>query len=290
MRLSDLLRAKGRDMPPESQTEPDVVDDERIIMLDIELIRPNRYQPRQEFAPEPLASLAQSIQEQGLLQPIVVRRSGDAFELLMGERRLRACESLGWEQVPVIIRDVNDAEAAVVALIENLQREDLGLFEEIEGIQRLRDEFGMTQKEIAEMLGLSQSAVANKLRLLQLSAEVRDIISREKLSERHARALLQLGSNDLQLKAIHNVIDEGLNVKETEAWVKQQMEPVSTSPQQKRLQEKPSGMDKDARQFVNRVKRLIEKLAASGAEVEMQQSEVDGYIEVQVRIRTGKEH
>lgn len=290
MRLSDLLRAKGRGVPEERLIEQEVVHDDRVIMLDIDSIHPNPYQPRREFAEAPLASLARSIEEQGLLQPVIVRRAGNVYQLLMGERRLRACESLGWKQIPAIVREVDDEEAAVGALIENLQREDLGLFEEIEGMRRLRDDFGLTQTQIAEMLGLSQSTVANKLRLLQLSAEVRDLISCEKLSERHARALLQLDSNELRLQAVRNIIDKNLNVKETEAWIQHQAERTSTSPKRKRHPEKVKGNDKGAELLIARIQQLIDQLAGNGTEVEMQQNEMDGYIEVRVRIQTGKEY
>lgn len=289
MRLSDLLRAKGRETQDAAPVEQHAGDDGRIVMIEIASIRPNPYQPRREFAKEPLENLAQSIQEQGLLQPIVLRQAGAIYEVLMGERRLRACESLGWERIPAIVREVEDEAAAVVALVENLQREDLGLFEEIEGIRRLRDEFDLTQVEIARMLGLGQPTVANKLRLLQLGAEVRDVISREKLSERHARALLRLGSDEARLEALHIVVSNNLNVKQTEAWIQKKLEQDGISPRQKRHQEQESGMYQDARLFVTNLKQMVDQIAAAGTEVEMQQSEADGYVEVRVRIQTGKE-
>lgn len=309
MRLSDFLRTKKREVPDkhpeepfeeqpvvrlESRADDSVVqrtvteqpeerpalhefdDMDRYVLLDMALIQPNPYQPRRQFAEESLAGLARSIEERGLLQPIVVRRVAGGYQLLMGERRLRACELLGWKRIPAIIREVEEKEAAVAALIENLQREDLDLFEEIEGMRRLRDDFGLTQTQIAGMLGLSQSAIANKLRLLQLSTEVRELISRERLSERHARALLQLESRKLQLEVLQQVIDNHLTVKETEALIRNKLDELKT------------GMNEDIQLLITRIHQLIAEFADHGVEIEMQQRKIDGYIEVGLRIQTGK--
>lgn len=295
MRLSELLRAKGREVQDERPTEREVGHNEpnrneQVVLLDVASIQPNPYQPRREFAEAALAGLARSIEKQGLLQPVIVRRTGNGYQLLMGERRLRACESLGWKQIPAIIREVDDREAAVIALMENLQREDLNLFEEIEAIRRLRDEFGFTQTHIAQMLGLSQSTVANKLRLLQLSTEVRELISREKLSERHARALLPLESTALQVEVVKQVIEHGLNVKETEALVQSKIEAMRSSLPEKTQAKRAAKDARDAGQLIKRIQRLIDRFAGQGTEVEVQQSEAEGYIEVRLRIQTGKEY
>ncbi len=295
MRLSELLRAKGREVQDERPAEREVGHNEpnrneQVVLLDVASIQPNPYQPRREFAEAALAGLARSIEKQGLLQPVIVRRTGNGYQLLMGERRLRACESLGWKQIPAIIREVDDREAAVIALMENLQREDLNLFEEIEAIRRLRDEFGFTQTHIAQMLGLSQSTVANKLRLLQLSTEVRELISREKLSERHARALLPLESTALQVEVVKQVIEHGLNVKETEALVQSKIEAMRSSLPEKTQAKRAAKDARDAGQLIKRIQRLIDRFAGQGTEVEVQQSEAEGYIEVRLRIQTGKEY
>ena len=179
MRLTDVLRSKMRpqdaDTPPvlEGQTQ------ERIEHLPIELIQASQYQPRSEFDDEGLDELAQSIAEHGVLHPIVVRKSHIGYEVVVGERRLRACRRLGFETIPAIVREFADREAAEVALIENLQRKDLRLFEEAEGYRRLLEEFGLTQEELAVRLGRKQSSIANKLRLLRLPDKVKEIISRK---------------------------------------------------------------------------------------------------------------
>lgn len=185
MKLTDvLLRRKSGAV---NQEESPGGWSEEVQAVPVHLITAGKYQPRQEFDDESLVELAESIRLHGLLQPIMLRRAAVGYELIVGERRLRACKLLGWEVIPAIVRDVDDREAAELALIENLQREDLHVLEVAEGYQRLLSEFNLTQEELAQRLGISQASVANKLRLLKLPEEIRAIISREMLSERHGR-------------------------------------------------------------------------------------------------------
>lgn len=264
MRLSDLLRAKARSVQEEQPVEQAINHAERsgndqVVLLDLASIQPNPYQPRREFSDVALADLARSIEEHGLLQPVVVRRVGDSYQLLLGERRLRACERLGWKRIPAIVRDMDDRDAAVVALIENLQREDLDLAEEIEAVRRLRDDFGLTQMQIAQLLGLNQSTVA-------------------------------LESTELQREVLKEVIESDFNVKETEALVQNEIEQKRTSLEEKKQTKRTTSMDPSARLLFTCIQRLIEGFVENGTEVEVQQSETDGYVEMRLRIQTGKEY
>ena len=173
-----------------------------IVYIRIENIRPNPYQPRKKFERASLEELCESIKQYGIIQPINVRISGSGYELVAGERRLRAAEMAGLREIPAIILDVSDNDSAIMALIENLQREDLTYFEEAEGYQNLLSEHNLTQEELAEKIGKSQSTIANKIRLLRLSPLIKKILIDNSLTERHARALLKLHDEQLQLKVL----------------------------------------------------------------------------------------
>ena len=192
--------------------------------MPVELLQRGRYQPRGQMNPEALEELASSIRKQGVLQPIVVRKldSGD-YEIIAGERRWRAAQLAGLERVPVVVRELSDEDAMVVALIENLQREDLNPIEEARGMQRLIDEFGMTHQQVADSVGRSRVAVSNLLRLLSLDAEVAGLVESNQLDMGHARALLSLEAA-LQRKAAHQVVNAGLSVRQTEALVRRLQE------------------------------------------------------------------
>ncbi|HOB21655.1 MAG: ParB/RepB/Spo0J family partition protein [Firmicutes bacterium] len=193
---------------------------ESIRQVPIENIQPNPYQPRQEFDPEKLAELATSIKEHGIIQPLVARQEGTMYTLVAGERRWRAARQAGLTHVPVIIRHLGDEQLMMLALIENLQRENLNPIEEAEAYQRLIDEFSLTQEELAQTLGKSRPAIANALRLLSLPEEIREGVSRETISAGHARALLALGSTSQQLEAYREVVRRGLSVRATENMVR----------------------------------------------------------------------
>jgi ParB family chromosome partitioning protein len=184
-------------------------------------ILPNPYQPRQEFPVESLEELAESIRAHGVLQPLLVRKVGDKHQLIAGERRLRAAKMAGLLTVPVIIRDLNDRAAMEIALVENLQREDLNPLEEAEAYKKLLDEFQLTQEEIAKAVGKSRSAVTNTLRLLNLPAEIRNLLAEKKITPGHARALLGLESTQAQVAACEEILKRELSVRETEDLVRQ---------------------------------------------------------------------
>jgi ParB family chromosome partitioning protein len=184
--------------------------------VEIERIRPNRLQPRQRFDAEKLQELAASMRENGVLQPLLVSPRGDGFELVAGERRLRAAKLAGLGRVPVVVRDVDGPESLKLSILENVQREDLNPIEEADGYRRLLDEFGMTQQEIAARLGKSRSAVANALRLLQLPPDVQERVQAGELTAGHARALLAAATLEEQRELAALVRERGLTVREAE--------------------------------------------------------------------------
>ncbi|HEX6645383.1 MAG TPA: ParB/RepB/Spo0J family partition protein [Gemmatimonadales bacterium] len=194
--------------------------------LPVAQVRPNPYQPRTRFDEPALAELVASIQASGLLQPVVVRPHGGSFELIAGERRWRAVQQLGWSTVPAVVKDADDQTLLTLALIENLQRNDLSPIDEAQGYQRLIEQFSVPQTEVARMVGRSRSAVANMLRLLKLPAPVRAMVHAGELSEGHARALLGLDSDAEMIALAEESAASGLTVREVEARVRGDVPPV----------------------------------------------------------------
>lgn len=196
------------------------MENNTIYYIPIENIAPNIYQPRKHFNESSIEELAQSIKINGIIQPLSVRRFGEnKYELVAGERRLRAAKFLGLKKVPAIVLDISDKDSAAIALLENLQREDLNFMEEAQAYSNLIKEHSYTQEKLAETIGKKQSTIANKLRLLKLSNEIRDKVLKNNLTERHARALLKLPTEELQNKVLNKIIKNSLNVKKTEELV-----------------------------------------------------------------------
>lgn len=207
--LGALIPKAG--MPP---TEKDGV-----MQIGTEKIRPNPYQPRKDFNPEKLAELVNSIKEKGILEPVILRRREDHYELITGERRFRAATEAGLRTIPAIIRDANDNEMLEIALIENLQREDLNPLEEAEGYKMLIEKFSLTQEDLAKKIGRDRATIANTLRLLNLPQEIKDYISKNLLTEGHGRALLSVENPVLQLTLAKKIVKRGLSVREIESAV-----------------------------------------------------------------------
>jgi len=193
-------------------------DNEEIIEVLPQEIEANPYQPRQIFDDEKIQDLAASMKEHGVIQPLIVRRLGSRYQLVAGERRLRAAMMAGLEKVPVVVRDMTDREAMEISLVENLQREDLGPIEEAEAYQRLSDEFGLTQEQIAKRVGKSRPDVTNTLRLLKLEDEVKELINQGKISGSHGRALIGLEREE-QLRLAKRIVTKGLSVRSVEEAV-----------------------------------------------------------------------
>jgi len=194
--------------------------DEAVLELELDLIEPNRKQPRKYFDETALEELAASLKSYGMIQPIVVKKNGEYYEIIAGERRWRAAKIAGLTKVPVVIKKWEEGEAFEAALVENLQREDLNPMEEAESYHRLQEEFKMSQEKIAEKVGKSRSAITNSLRLLQLDARVRNFVVENKLTGGHARTLLPVTNGDEQFELAEYIIEEGLSVRAVEALVK----------------------------------------------------------------------
>lgn len=256
---------------------------EAILELAIADIQPNPFQPRTHFDPAQLEELASSIREYGVLQPVIVRLVDGKYQLVSGERRFRASQLAQKETVPALLRQLNDREVAEMALIENLQREDLNYFEEAEGYARLIQEFQITQEEVAKKMGKSQPTIANKLRLLHLSEKVRREISVDVITERHVRSLLKLKNEDLQLEALNRIYKNNLNVRQTDDLVENML---ITEEKNVREQKKKKMMKaiKDMKIFVNTIKGTVKTIQDAGLPAEVTEREDDDYLEVVIRL------
>ena len=217
------MKKAKRTVKPSPSSPATVPSKDRVVEIDIKLIRANGSQPRQDFDTASLIKLADSIRRYGILQPLSVRKislcGGHCYELVAGERRLRAAKLLGLKTVPCLLAEVNEALSAELALVENILRENLGMFEQAAAFAGLAQKYGLTQEEIASKMGMSQPAVANKMRLLRLTPEERSLITENDLTERHARALLRLPNKTNRLLAIQHIINCGYNVAETEKHI-----------------------------------------------------------------------
>lgn len=248
--------------------------------LAMETITPNPNQPRQVFDDEPIRELAESIRQCGLLQPITVRAlESGRYELISGARRMAACKLLGMERIDAIVMSTSAKESALLALIENLQREDLHYFEEAEGYASLIERFQFSQEELASRIGRSQSTVANKLRLLRLGRPVRDLLRRHDLTERHARSLLRLSDDADRLKAATQVVARGLNVRQTEALIAQILENQHRQPAVKR---KVISLMRDHRLYINAIRNIIQQMKESGITAEYSLQDMGDHIEMRV--------
>lgn len=232
--------------------------------IPIHLVRPNPYQPRRSFSEQSIEELARSIRRYGLIQPIVVRRvSAVQYELIAGERRLRASKRAGLTEIDAIVQRVGEQDSAVMALIENLQRENLHFFDEAEAYRNLLLEHGMTQEDLARKIGKNQSTVANKLRILKLTPEVKTSIMANRLTERHARTLLRIPDPRLQLQLIEQIRRDSLSVKATEDLVERILDKqyYEQEPQHKK---RINGFVRDGRLLMNDIKKLVKQVSENG--------------------------
>lgn len=255
-------------------------EERRVLRLPVAEIRPNPRQPRRFFDERGLRELATSIRRHGIIQPLTVRRAPQGWELVAGERRLRAAKLAGLETVPCIEAAVDDRESALLALVENLQRRDLHYFEEATAIADYLRQSGVTQEEAAALLGRSPSAVANKLRLLRLSPACREILVRNRLSERHARCLLRLEDEGERLTALRQAAAKHWNVAQTEQYVERRLAALQTAP--------PAGrrtyIIKDVRLFLNSVDRGLRLIRDAGVDARTEREETEDEIVLTLRI------
>lgn len=250
----------------------------KIHSIEVQKIVPNPNQPRKVFNEESIIKLADSISQYGIIQPLTVRKTGECYELVAGERRLRAAKELGLATVPCIITDINESKSAEISIIENLIREDLNIFEQAEAIEALIDTYGLTQEQIATKLSNSQSFVANKLRLLRYNSNERELILKNGLTERHARALLRVLDPVLRAKLLNQIISEGLNVSASEALIDAQINKENNEHKQTK-----TGY-KSVNAFYTAINRAIESIKSTGLAIKSRRVEGDEFTELTIFI------
>lgn len=257
----------------------------RVINLPLEEISPNPFQPRKEFDEMELKELAQSISNFGVIQPVIVRKKKGGYQLIAGERRYRACKLIGQQHIPAIIQEIDDEAMAAVSLIENLQRKELNYFEEAIAYSTLINRFGLTQEELAQRVGKSQSAIANKLRLLKISPEIRNLIITGIITERHARALLKLNTADMQKEIIRNIYERDLNVKETEELVeKVRLNNIPRESKPSANGQNVSMIIRDARIFLNTIKETVNRARQTGIDMLVIENENENEYEITIKV------
>jgi len=250
----------------------------RIQSIPVHTIQPSPSQSRKNFSPVQLNQLAESIRQNGLLQPVVVRPCGvGRYELIAGERRLRACKLAGLEKIKAVIITADDEQAALLCLVENIQREQLHFFEEAEGYDRLIREHGLTQADLAAKLGRQQSTIANKLRLLRLSSETKELVIRNRLSERHARALLRLPDTESRRKALNKIIANDLNVRETDQMIRDMLEPGQPK-------QRIKGFYRNWQLVSNSIKTTVCKMRKFGAQIDYDMRDLGDSVQLSIVI------
>ena len=245
----------------------------RVVFLPVRAIRPNPAQPRKIFREDALEELAESIRRHGILQPLSVRRVGTSYELIAGERRLRAGILAGLTEIPCIVMTMDERESGMAALVENLQRQDLDFIEEARGISQLMTQWSMSQEQAARIIGKSQSSVANKLRILKHSAQVLDALRANDLTERHARALLKLPTEPEKLRAIENIVKLGMSVARTERYIDQLLS--ERDPKQPRA---------NVGAFLNNLNQSLARIQLSGIPAVSERRETDRQIVLTITI------
>lgn len=261
-----------------------------VARIPIDAIRPNPYQPRRVFAQDALEELCASIKQYGLLQPISVRKLGsDSFELIAGERRLRACRMAGMKFIDAIIFSTYEQDSAVIAMMENLQRENLHYMEEAEGYQNLIRDHGLSQDELARRLGKNQSTIANKMRILKLPMAVKRMLLQYSLTERHARALLRLHDVEMQMHVIQIIVQQNLNVKATEDLVERTISRMygiekEEEEQSRTRPSKISGFVRDTRLFVNSLRTVVQQMADAGLNPKLESRDKEEGMEIKIWI------
>ncbi len=251
-------------------------ESKRVVDIPIEAISPNPGQPRTSFSADGLAELASSIAVHGVLQPLTIRRTPAGYQLISGERRLRAAKLAGLASVPCIVAAVDEEQSSLLALVENLQRRDLDFLEEALALSQLAASYRLTQEEIAKKLGKSQSAIANKLRLLRLHPDALTLLRSKGFTERHARALLRL-PEDLQPQAAQYVVEHDLTVSATEDYVERLLTPPKTA-------RKPKFLLRDVRVFLNSLKKNLQVVQSAGIPAHCQREETEKEIRLTITL------
>ena len=259
--------------------------DLKIETVPIDRVIPNPYQPRKVFCDAALQELADSILKHGLMQPITVRMIGNSYELIAGERRLKASKLAGLETIPAVIVEVTTKDSAVLALIENLQRENLNFLEESQAYYKIMQDYNYTQQELAKTLGKNQSTVANKLRVLKLSPTIQKLLVENNLTERHARALLKLPTEEYQLIALEKVIKQELNVKRTEQIIEQLLVDITKEDMIKhKANQKVKSYIRDMRLVTNTITEAVNLIQKAGVDAKYTMKEHADSYEIRIKI------
>lgn len=252
-----------------SVTKKEESEEKGISFIDINEIKPNQNQPRKSFNEEKLEELAASIIENGLIQPVILRKADKGYEIVAGERRWRACRKAGLKEIPCIIREFTDEQNMLIAIIENMQREDLNPVEEAEGLNQMIVNFGMTQEQVSKSVGKSRPYITNALRLLKLPSEIREMLLANQLSAGHARAIAGIGDTEKQIQLAEYAIKEGLSVREIEKIIKEENAP------KKKISRKKAEKSADVRKVEDDLKQIM------GTKVNLNQSGKKGKIEIE---------
>ena len=268
----------------EVETKSNVEHNEEVVKIPLMSIIPNRFQPRTIFDDSKIEELARTIHTHGVIQPIVVRKiENDQYEIIAGERRFRAMTKLEWSEVPAIVRNLSDKETASVALIENLQREELTAIEEALAYQKLLELHELTQEALAQRLGKGQSTVANKIRLLKLPDAIQESILKREISERHARALMPIKDEEVQISIFKEALEKNFNVKQLEKRVDEYLNPP-VKEDSKKEKPKRKAVSRDVRIALNTLRQTFAMVAKSGIRMETEEEELEEYYQITVKI------
>jgi ParB family chromosome partitioning protein len=269
----------------EVETKHNVDVNEEVQKLPLMSIIPNRYQPRTIFDEAKIEELARTIHTHGVIQPIVVRKiENDQYEIIAGERRFRAMTKLEWSEVPAIVRNLSDKETASVALIENLQREELTAIEEALAYQKLLELHELTQEALAQRLGKGQSTVANKIRLLKLPKAIQESILKREISERHARALMPIKEEEVQLAIFNEALEQHFNVKQLEKRVDEYLNPPVKEESSKKDKPKRKAVSRDVRIALNTLRQTFAMVTKSGIQMETEEEDLEDYYQITVKL------
>jgi len=269
----------------EAATKQFVEQNEEVVKIPLASIIPNRFQPRTIFDDSKIDELARTIHTHGVIQPIVVRQMDNGqYEIIAGERRYRAMTKLEWTEVPAIIRNLSDKETASVALIENLQREELTAIEEALAYQKLLELHELTQEALAQRLGKGQSTVANKIRLLKLPEIIQDSILRREISERHARALMPIKEEEIQISLFNEAVEQSYNVKQLEKKVEEYLNPPVIEEGSKKEKPKRKAVSRDVRIALNTLRHSFAMVVKSGIQMETEEEELEDFYQITVKI------
>lgn len=278
-----MLQSFNRLFAGSDKPDIEASDKDKVIELKISQIIPNEYQPRVKFEEAKITELAQTLKTHGLIQPIVVRKKADdMYEIIAGERRYRAAKLLKWETIPAIVREMTDTETASIALIENIQRENLSVIEEANAYVQLIRMHDLTQEALAQRLGKSQSTIANRIRLLSLPEEVQEALMDKKISERHARALLKLKEQETQIHFLNIILEKSLTVRETDELVKKHLNGANKKQKQK---PKTKFISKDIRIATNTIRRSLDLIEKTGINVETEEADLGDYYQITIKVK-----